>query len=125
VESFWRFTDGTDRIGTTKTSGKIYAYDSTSKDFTVLSKASKFHSAYSSLSKDASTGRLKFTFPSSYDCQDLGIYTTLMLKNGELCFDESKILQSKTIYYYRTGEGGKYTPNSTLNLVKVAGTYYT
>jgi hypothetical protein len=69
VDSFWKFTDGTtDRVGTIKTSGKIYVYDSASKDFKILEKSSKFHSIYNSLSKDSGTGRLKFTFPASYDC---------------------------------------------------------
>jgi hypothetical protein len=47
-----------------------------------------------------------------------------MLKNGELCFNESTILNYSTIYYYYTGEGAKYSGNSTLNLVNVSGTYY-
>jgi hypothetical protein len=93
INSYWRFNinNSEEKAGKVKTSGKIYIYNSDTKDFEILNSNSKLYKTSSLKINDDDKVIITFSDKNN-DGVTFPIYDALMLKNNELCFDEAKLL---------------------------------
>ena len=60
---------------------------------------------------DGNPGKLVLT-TSGYPKSSLDICNMFVLKNGDLCFDEDRLLANPVSFFYNTQEGARYKGNS-------------